>query len=61
MSRSKIMSEEKIRIAIVCIGGTISLRAAARQLGVSQNVVSDWIRLYQTEGIETFISVKGNR
>ena len=55
------MSEEKIRIAIVYIGGTISLRAAARQLGVSQNVVSDWIRLYQTEGIETFISVKGNR
>ena len=59
--RRKIKAEEKIRIAKVCASGTISLNAAAEQLGIHQSVVDDWVRLYQTEGIESFLPRKGNR
>lgn len=59
--RKRIKAEEKIRIARVCIKGTISINAAAEQLGVHQSVVDDWVRLYQTEGVESFLPQKGNR
>ena len=59
--RRKIKAEEKIRIAKACASGTLSLNAAAEQLGVHQSVVDDWVRLYQTEGEESFLPRKGNR
>ena len=59
--RRRIKSEEKIRIAKACIGGTMSFNAAAEQLGVHQSVVDDWIRLYQTEGLTAFLPREGNR
>ena len=59
--RRRIKSEEKIRIAKACISGTMSLNAAAEQLGVHQSVVDDWVRLYQTEGLAAFLPREGNR
>lgn len=59
--RKKIKAEEKIRIAKACADGTISLNAAAEQLGVHPSVVDDWVRLYQTEGVESFLPRKENR
>ena len=49
--RRRIRAEKKIQIAKACMNGTISLNAAAEQLGVHKSVVDDWVRLYQTEGI----------
>ena len=59
--RKKIKAEEKIRIAKACAQGTKSLNAAAEQLGVHPSVVDDWVRLYQTEGIGSFLPRKENR
>lgn len=59
--REKIKAEEKIRIAKAYTKGTISLNAAAEQLGVHPSVVDDWVRLYQTEGVESFLPRKENR
>ena len=57
--RTKV--EEKIRTAKACINGEISIRGAASQLGVDHHAVEDWIRLYETEGIEAFMPHQGNR
>ena len=59
--RKKIKAEDKIRTAKACANGTISLNAAAEQLGIHQSVVDDWVRLYQTEGVESFLPRKENR
>ncbi len=59
--RKRIKAEEKMRIARACIKGTISINAAAEQLSVHASVVDDWMRLYQTEGVESFLPRKGNR
>ena len=59
--RKQIKAEEKIHIAEACIYGTISINAAAEQLGVHKSVVDDWVRLYQTEGVESFLPRKENR
>ena len=59
--RRKIKTEEKVRIAKACIQGRIGSREAAEQLGVHHSVVDDWVRLYQTEGVESFLPRKGNR
>jgi transposase-like protein len=39
--RRKIKSEDKIRTARACANGTISLNAAAEQMGVHPSVVDD--------------------
>ena len=59
--RKRIKAEDKIRIAKACASGTIGLNAAADQLGVHQSVVDDWVRLYQTEGLESLLPRKENR
>ena len=59
--RRKIKAEEKIRIVRACIKGETSACAAATQLGVNHHTVNDWIRLYETEGIEAFLPRRGNR
>ena len=59
--RKKIKPDERIRIAKACVKGTISLNAAAEQLGVHQSVVDDWVRQYESEGIEAFLPGGGNR
>ena len=62
MSKSrKIKTEDKIRIAKAYTKGTIGMNAAAEQLGVHPSVVDDWVRLYQTEGIEALLPQKENR
>ena len=59
--RKKIKTEDKVRIAKAWLNGDISLNAAAEQLGVHPSVVDDWVRLYQTEGVESFLPRKENR
>lgn len=59
--RKRIKAEEKVRIAKACIRGEVSMQEAAEQLGVHASVVDDWMRLYQTEGVETFLPRKENR
>lgn len=59
--KKKIKAEDKIRTAKACVNGTISLNAAAEQLGIHQSVVDDWVRLYQTEGIGAFLPREANR
>ncbi len=59
--RKQIEAEEKIRIARSCIKGSISINAAAEELGVHASVEDDWMRLYQTEGVESFLPRKENR
>ena len=59
--RRKIKSEDKIRTARACANGTISLNAAAEQLGVHPSVVDDWVRQYESEGIEAFLPGGGNQ
>ena len=59
--KEKVTSEEKIRTASACIEGKISVLGAADRLGVHASVVDDWIRLYQTEGIEAFLPRDRNR
>ena len=59
--RKKIKAEDKIGTAKACANGTISLNAAAEQLGIHKSVVDDWVRLYQTEGIGAFLPREANR
>ena len=59
--RERINAEEKIRIAKACTSGTISMNAAAEQMGVHQSVVDDWVRLYETEGVQAFLPRTNNR
>ncbi len=59
--RERIKAEEKARIAKACIKGEICSREGAEQLGVHASVVDDWVRLYQTEGVEAFLPRKGKR
>ena len=59
--KKKIKAEDKIRTAKAYVNGTISLNAAAEQLGIHQSVVDDWVRLYQTEGIGAFLPREANR
>ncbi len=62
MSKGKrIKAEEKERIAKACIKGEVGSREAAEQLGVHASVVDDWVRLYQTEGVESFLPRKEHR
>ena len=41
--------------------GETSICAAETQLGVNHHIVNDWVRLHETEGIEAFLSRRGNR
>ena len=60
-TKKQIQLEEKIRIVKECIAGKISQAEAESQAGVSKRVVSDWIRLYSTEGAAAFLPKKRNR
>ena len=59
--RRKIKAEEKVRIVRACIKGETSICAAAAQIGVDHHAVTDWIRLYKTEGGCAFLPREGNR
>ena len=61
MAKNKIRAEEKVQIAKACIRGSMSLKAAAERQGVHISVVDDWVRLYQTGGVESFLPRKGNQ
>ena len=56
MSRKeKIKAEDKIRIAKAYVQGKVGLSEAAKQIGVHHTVIEDWVRLYETEGVQAFL------
>ena len=62
MSRKeKIKAEDKIRIAKAYVQGKVGLSEAAKQKGVHHTVIEDWVRLYETEGVQAFLPRTNNR
>ena len=59
--REKIKAEDKIRIAKAYIQGKVGLSEAAKQIGVHHTVIEDWVRLYETEGVQAFLARTNNR
>jgi transposase-like protein len=61
MSRSKYKPEDKIRIAKACIAGKLGASEAGAPIGADESQVRDWVRQYESEGIEAFLSRSRNR
>ena len=61
MRREKIKSEDKIRIAKAYVQGKVGLSEAAKQIGVHHSVIEDWVRQYETEGVQAFLPRTSNR
>ena len=59
--RKKITAEEKTRIAKAYTQGEIGLSEAGKQIGVHYTVIEDWVRLYETEGVQAFLPRTSNR
>ena len=59
--RNKVAIEEKERLVQQCLAGEIGQMEASRQVGVDECTVSEWIRQYETEGIEAFMPRERNR
>ena len=59
--RERITAEEKIGTAKAYTQGRVGLSEAAKQVGVHHTVIDDWVRLYETEGVQAFLPRKGNR
>jgi transposase-like protein len=62
MSRkSKISSEEKLRIVKACLSGKLGICEAGRAVGVDKSGVRLWISRYQAEGSSAFLPAERNR
>lgn len=61
MSRSKHSAEERSRIAQECISGKVGQGEAARQVGVDESTIRDWVRQYKAEGATAFLNKEHNR
>ena len=61
MSRSKHSAEERSRIAQECISGKVGQGEAARQVGVDESTIRDWVRQYKAEGATAFLLKEHNR
>ena len=61
MSRSKHSAEERSRIAQECISGNLGQGEAARQAGVDESTIRDWVRQYKAEGATAFLHKEHNR
>ena len=59
--REKIKADEKVQIAKAYTQGKIGLSEAAKQIGVHHTVIEDWVRLYETEGVQAFLPRARNR
>ena len=59
--KKKITADEKIKIVKAYLKGETSICGAATQLSIDRHAIEDWIRLYETEGIEAFMPQKRNR
>ena len=60
LRREKIKSEDKIRIAKAYVQGKVGLSEAAKQIGVHHSVIEDWVRQYETEGVQAFLPRTSN-
>ena len=61
MSQSKYTPEEKIRIAKACVSGELGASEAGTRIGADESLVRDWVRQYESEGVEAFLSSNRNR
>ena len=59
--KEKIKVEDKIRIVKAYTQGEIGLSEAGKQIGVHHTVIEDWVRLYETEGVQAFLPRTSNR
>ena len=59
--KEKIKVEDKIRIVKAYTQGVIGLSEAGKQIGVHHTVIEDWVRLYETEGVQAFLPRTSNR
>ena len=59
--KEKIKVEDKIRIVKAYTPGEIGLSEAGKQIGVHHTVIEDWVRLYETEGVQAFLPRTSNR
>ena len=51
--------EEKEQIVLRCINENIPFCALGRELGISDTVISSWVRVYEKDGIEGLKSKTG--
>ena len=56
--KKKADVKEKVRLVRKCLEGKLSCTEAARQADVGRETIKDWIRWYEEEGINTFLSRK---
>ena len=59
--KTKATADEKLRIVQLCESGELSQGAAAKQLGVSQTSVYQWVCQYRERGPSCFNALKQNQ
>ena len=59
--KTKATADEKLRIVQLCESGELSQGAAAKQLGVSQTSVYQWVCQYRERGPSCFNALKRNQ
>jgi transposase-like protein len=61
LKKSKVSTEEKLRVVEACLSGKMSIHEAGRTSGVDKSSVREWISRYQAEGPSAFLPVERNR
>lgn len=56
----KLEAEEKARLVRKCLREELSCTEAARQADVDRETIKNWIRWYEEEGINAFLSRKNS-
>jgi|LFRM01.1.fsa_nt_gb transposase-like protein len=59
--KQKVATDEKIRIAKLCLSGKLSQREAARQVGVRYMTVHSWVVKYKFQGELGFVEQENNQ
>jgi transposase-like protein len=59
--KQKVATDEKIRIAKLCLSGKLSQREAARQVGVRYMTVHSWVVKYKFQGELGFVEQEKNQ
>lgn len=52
---AKLTVEQRIQVVQRYVNGHESMVEIAKDVGVTKRVIGDWVRLYQENGIETFL------
>ena len=57
-NKQKVSVEEKIKNVRTYLAGEIGIGEAARRCKVDEETVAGWVRNYETDGIDAFLSQK---